>query len=85
MHTPSPICRALQVIQPPLGVALVAAKAHYFGVGGGIKTFKKAVKQDGIFEVPVNCIAQGGQAVVAACGAARQSGGCSVAWCCTPV
>lgn len=41
----------VQVLQPPLGTVLVAAKSHYFGVGGGIRSFKKAVKQDGIFEV----------------------------------
>eukprot|EP00197_Chlamydomonas_leiostraca_P003855 CAMPEP_0202868586 /NCGR_PEP_ID=MMETSP1391-20130828/10959_1 /ASSEMBLY_ACC=CAM_ASM_000867 /TAXON_ID=1034604 /ORGANISM="Chlamydomonas leiostraca, Strain SAG 11-49" /LENGTH=350 /DNA_ID=CAMNT_0049548771 /DNA_START=120 /DNA_END=1172 /DNA_ORIENTATION=+ len=40
-----------QVLQPPHGVVLVAAKSYYFGVGGGIKTFIKAVQQDGIFDV----------------------------------
>lgn len=41
----------MQVVQPPHGVVLVAAKSYYFGVGGGIKTFTKTVKHDGIFEV----------------------------------
>jgi hypothetical protein len=41
----------LQVLQPPLGVVLVAAKSFYFGVGGGVKSFKQAVKADGLFEV----------------------------------
>ncbi|GFH10285.1 uncharacterized protein HaLaN_05568, partial [Haematococcus lacustris] len=40
-----------QVLQPPHGVVLVAAKTYYFGVGGGTKTFRQAVKHDGIFEV----------------------------------
>ena len=40
-----------QVLQPPHGVAFVAAKSYYFGVGGGTKSFSKLVKEDGIFEV----------------------------------
>lgn len=44
-------CGVVQVLQPPHGIVLVAAKSYYFGVGGGIKTFTKAVKQDGIFDV----------------------------------
>lgn len=40
-----------QVLQPPHGVVYIASKMYYFGVGGGTKSFKKLVKQDGIFEV----------------------------------
>ncbi|GFH23134.1 uncharacterized protein HaLaN_20698, partial [Haematococcus lacustris] len=48
-----------QVLQPPHGVVLVAAKTYYFGVGGGTKTFRQAVKHDGIFEVAqVLCTSQ---------------------------
>ncbi|KAG1665922.1 hypothetical protein FOA52_004511 [Chlamydomonas sp. UWO 241] len=40
-----------QVLQPPMGVAFVAAKTYYFGVGGGTKAFTSAVLADGVFEV----------------------------------
>ncbi|GAX74477.1 hypothetical protein CEUSTIGMA_g1926.t1 [Chlamydomonas eustigma] len=40
-----------QVLQPPHAVVYLAAKSYYFGVGGGLKTFRKVVKEDGIFEV----------------------------------
>ncbi len=48
------VCLSLhtvQVLQPPLGEVLLAAKSYYFGVGGSIALFKKAVKHDGIFEI----------------------------------
>ena len=31
----------------------VASKTYYFGVGGGTKTFRKLIKDDGIFEIKV--------------------------------
>lgn len=40
----------VQVLRPPHGVALVAAKSHYFGVGGGTAGFAAAVKADGTLE-----------------------------------
>ncbi len=40
-----------QVLQPPHGIALVAAKSYYFGVGGGTTTFAERVRHDGILEV----------------------------------
>lgn len=40
-----------KVLQPPHGVAFVASKTFYFGVGGGTKSFRRLVKKDGIFEV----------------------------------
>jgi hypothetical protein len=46
-----PTTDSTQVVQPPHGIVLVAAKTYYFGVGGGIKAFKSAVKRDGIFEI----------------------------------
>ncbi|GIL52233.1 hypothetical protein Vafri_8151 [Volvox africanus] len=42
-----------QLLQPPHGVALIAAKRYYFGVGGGTKSFRNLVEEDGIFEVSV--------------------------------
>lgn len=41
----------LQVLRPPHGIALVAAKSHYFGVGGGTASFAAAVAADGTLEV----------------------------------
>ncbi|KAG2452383.1 hypothetical protein HYH02_002629 [Chlamydomonas schloesseri] len=42
-----------RLLQPPHGVALVAAKRYYFGVGGGSKSFRELVERDGIFETSV--------------------------------
>lgn len=39
-----------QALQPPHGVAYVAAKSYYFGVGGGTAAFEELVKLDGILE-----------------------------------
>eukprot|EP00877_Chromochloris_zofingiensis_P011655 jgi/Chrzof1/6743/Cz19g07140.t1 len=39
-----------QVLQPPHGVAYVAAKSYYFGVGGGTSSFAELVKADGILD-----------------------------------
>lgn len=41
---------APQVLRPPRGVALVAAKSHYFGVGGGTAAFAAAVAADGALQ-----------------------------------
>lgn len=41
----------LQAIKPPTGVAYIAAKTYYFGVGGGTTSFKKMLKRDGMLEV----------------------------------
>jgi hypothetical protein len=38
---------ALQCLKPQGGVALVAAKTLYFGVGGGTQAFAKVVEEDG--------------------------------------
>lgn len=37
----------------PAGVILLAAKSYYFGVGGGVASFKKAVDADGLFKCAV--------------------------------
>ena len=36
-------------LRPGSGVALVAAKSYYFGVGGGTAAFAKLVREDGCF------------------------------------
>lgn len=48
--SPPPPHTHIQVLRPPHGVALVAAKSHYFGVGGGTAGFAAAVKADGTLE-----------------------------------
>lgn len=40
-------------LKEPNGMAYVAAKTHYFGVGGGTRSFEKLVKMDGVFDVSV--------------------------------
>lgn len=50
---PAPALASVQLLQPPHGVALVAAKRYYFGVGGGMKSFCSLVAKDGIFETSV--------------------------------
>lgn len=40
-------------LKKPNGIAYVAAKTHYFGVGGGTRSFEKLVKMDGVFDVSV--------------------------------
>lgn len=40
-------------LKKPDGIAYVAAKTHYFGVGGGTRSFEKLVKMDGVFDVSV--------------------------------
>ncbi|KAG6548631.1 hypothetical protein Mapa_009785 [Marchantia paleacea] len=35
-------------LKPPYGVLYVAAKKHYFGVGGGTRQFKYLVEEDGV-------------------------------------
>ena len=37
-------------VKPHTGRALIAAKSHYFGVGGSMEMFKMLVKNDGFFE-----------------------------------
>ncbi|MEW5310908.1 MAG: hypothetical protein WDW38_002662 [Sanguina aurantia] len=39
-----------QLLQPPHGVAYIAAKTYYFGVGGGTTSFLALVKREGLFE-----------------------------------
>lgn len=54
---PPPPSRAAQMLQPPLGVAYIAAKRYYFGVGGGTQSFRQLVAADGLFEVTsVACV-----------------------------
>lgn len=38
------------MLTPPHGVALVAAKSHYFGVGGSTASFAALVAADGTLE-----------------------------------
>ena len=40
-------------LKKPNGIAYVAAKTHYFGVGGGTRSFEQLVKMDGVFDVSV--------------------------------
>ncbi|XP_078347361.1 histidine protein methyltransferase 1 homolog [Oculina patagonica] len=40
-------------LKKPDGIAYVAAKTHYFGVGGGTRSFEKLVKLDGVFDVSI--------------------------------
>jgi SAM-dependent methyltransferase len=41
-----------RVLRPPHGVAMLASKSYYFGVGGGTKAFRQLLKRDGAcFEV----------------------------------
>ncbi|KAL3152167.1 hypothetical protein ABBQ32_001259 [Trebouxia sp. C0010 RCD-2024] len=50
-----------QAIKPPTGIAYIAAKTYYFGVGGGTTSFKKLLKSDGMLEVTtVATIDEGG-------------------------
>jgi hypothetical protein len=38
-------------LRRPGGRALIAAKAFYFGVGGGVDAFREEVRKDGVLEV----------------------------------
>ena len=40
-------------LKRPDGAAYVAAKTHYFGVGGGTRSFEKLIKMDDVFDVSV--------------------------------
>ena len=40
-----------QLASPHTGVVMVAAKTHYFGVGGSVQMFEDLVARDGHFEV----------------------------------
>ena len=40
-------------LKKPDGLAYVAAKTHYFGVGGGTRSFEKLVMMDSLFDVSV--------------------------------
>ena len=40
-------------LKKPYGVAYVAAKTYYFGVGGGTRSFENVVKTDGVFDISV--------------------------------
>ena len=39
------------LLRPETGIAFVAAKSHYFGVGGSVQQFLELVETDGYFEV----------------------------------
>lgn len=41
-------------VKKPIGVAYVAAKTHYFGVGGGTRSFEEMVMKDGEFKISVS-------------------------------
>lgn len=53
---PQPFCIILhpplrsQVLAPPHGVVLIAAKSFYFGVGGGVAGFQRLVEADGTLQ-----------------------------------
>ena len=47
-------------LKKPDGAALVAAKTHYFGVGGGTRTFEEMIKMDGVFDISVCKVYSGG-------------------------
>lgn len=41
------LCCLLQCLKRPSGVAYVAAKSYYFGVGGGTAAFLRLVNEEG--------------------------------------
>ena len=41
----------IDTLKFPSGVALIAAKTYYFGVGGSLDSFKDMIVRDGIFSV----------------------------------
>eukprot|EP00892_Ulva_mutabilis_P011712 jgi/Ulvmu1/8913/UM005_0004.1 len=45
-----PLIAAFSECLAPAGIILVAAKSYYFGVGGGVASFKKDVIHDGRFQ-----------------------------------
>ena len=46
------LLQALKLLaHPSTGIVLVAAKTHYFGVGGSVEGFEEMVAEDGHFEV----------------------------------
>ena len=51
---------AVQCLKPD-GAALVAAKTHYFGVGGGVQVFKEQLPRLGKFEVHSLCVFDDGR------------------------
>lgn len=46
------------------GIALVAAKVYYFGVGGSTQAFRKAVAADGDLKMTQTLAVEGGQASI---------------------
>lgn len=64
IYSPQGAARLLECIKralrPPRGVALVAAKSHYFGVGGGTAAFLAAVAADGALEARRAWVDEGG-------------------------
>lgn len=48
-------------LRPTAGVAYVAAKSYYFGVGGGTAAFRKVVEADGCFECQLAAVVDDGQ------------------------
>ena len=51
----------VQCLKPPLGEALVAAKAHYFGVGGGTAAFEALVRERGALAVTTVAVCDDGR------------------------
>ena len=48
-------------LQPTTGVAYVAAKSYYFGVGGGTAAFRQLVEADGRFDCQLAAVVDDGQ------------------------
>ncbi len=46
-------CAHVQCLQRPDGVAYIAAKSYYFGVGGGTAAFVKLVNGEGLMRAEV--------------------------------
>ena len=48
-------------LRPTTGVAYIAAKSYYFGVGGGTAAFRKVVEADGCFDCQLAAVLDDGQ------------------------
>jgi len=58
LYCPDSMAALVQLIAAhldPAGIALIAAKPYYFGVGGGTQMFTDAVRAEGTCEVEVAC------------------------------
>ncbi len=55
--------RAAQSLRPGSGVAYVAAKSYYFGVGGGTAAFRALVQVEGALRVRTAAVLDDGASV----------------------